>query len=197
MKTIIPAIRQPALAGAALLLLVAAPGRSHAAFLLTLTQVGGNVVVNGTGTLNLTALTLASSAPFSASIAPSSALLVLGSGEGSVYSGATGPTSFGSGNQVFASSSTGSTVGLVGSYYLAVPQGYGTGNSLSSTATFDGASFASLGFTPGTYVYTWGTGVNADSLTITGVVPEPSSGALLRLGVAGLGLTLRRRAARA
>ena len=33
--------------------------------------------------------------------------------------------------------------------------------------TFNNATFASLGFTPGTYIYTWGKGGTADSLTIT------------------------------
>ncbi len=63
--------------------------------------------------------------------------------------------------------------------------------------TFNGATFATLGFTPGTYTSTWGTGANADALTVTSAVPEPSTWALRGLGVAGLGLTLRRRAARA
>jgi hypothetical protein len=32
--------------------------------------------------------------------------------------------------------------------------------------TFTGQTFINLGVTPGTYTYTWGTGLNADSMTL-------------------------------
>ena len=53
---------------------------------------------------------------------------------------------------------------------LAVPQGYLTG-AISGTSTFNNATFASLGITPGTYTWTWGTGMHADSFTIE-TVPD-------------------------
>jgi hypothetical protein len=45
-------------------------------------------------------------------------------------------------------------------------------------------SFASLGLTPGSYLYHWGSGANADSLTIEignpgGAVPEASTWAMM------------------
>jgi hypothetical protein len=49
-----------------------------------------------------------------------------------------------------------------------------------------GQTLASLGLTPGTYVYTWGTGVDADSLTVNvEAVPEPAIWAMMLLGFAG------------
>ena len=71
-----------------------------------------------------------------------------------------------------------------------------SGTLLTDSTTFAG-TFASIGFTPGTYTYTWGTGATADSLTVTSVVPEPSTWTMLAFGGVGLlGLILRRRATR-
>ena len=188
-----------ALAGAVLLLL-AVPDRAHAAFVLTLTQTGGNVVANGSGTLNLNALTLLGVNSEVAQIDPARAILFAGPTSGtntSVYNGGglAGPSAFGTRTGAIASAGTGSFVGIYGTALdLYVPQGYVSGTALTDNATFNNATFASLGFTPGTYTYTWGTGANADSLTVTGVVPEPSTWAAIAVGAGSLGLVLRRRA---
>ena len=203
MKTIASGLRRLrllALAGTALLALAVAPRRADAAFVFTLTQSGGNVVVNGSGTLNTTALTLASTANTFAQLTCYHAILFAGPTgfvSCSVYSGGgmAGPTSFGTGSGN-ASAGTGSLVGIDGfDGTLYVPQGYTSGAPLADNTTFPG-TFASIGFKPGTYTYTWGTGATADSLTLTSVVPEPSAWALLGLGTGLLGVvTLRRRAA--
>ena len=79
-----------------------------------------------------------------------------------VYSGSiAGPTSFGSGGLTFANSGSGDIVGITGiSDALVVPLGYDFGSALSDTSTYTGATFNSLGVTPGTYVWTWGEGEN-------------------------------------
>jgi PEP-CTERM motif len=67
---------------------------------------------------------------------------------------------------------------------------YVSGSPLSETSTYLGATFASLGVTPGQYVYTWGSGDHADSFTINigaSPVPEPSTWAMMLIGFAGLG----------
>ena len=78
-----------------------------------------------------------------------------------------------------------------------VPFEYVPGDPLSGTSVYARATFASLGVTPGTYVWTWGSGANADSLTLqighAPAVSEPASMALLALGVAGLGVRRWRR----
>jgi hypothetical protein len=59
---------------------------------------------------------------------------------------------------------------------------------------------ASLGMTPGEYLYRWGSGDHFDTLTLNiGVVPpplpipEPSTWAMMLLGFAGLGYAAVRR----
>jgi hypothetical protein len=73
--------------------------------------------------------------------------------------------------------------GLSGSIY--VPRNYVSGRPLMSTLTWDNATFASLGVTPGTYVWKWGSGANAGSFTLRAAVPEPARLGLLVLGQLG------------
>jgi hypothetical protein len=51
-----------------------------------------------------------------------------------------------------------------------------SGSPLSDTSTYDNATFASLGVTPGTYEWTWGAGVN-QNFTLNATVPGPIVGA--------------------
>ena len=89
-----------------------------------------------------------------------------------------------------ASPPLGQVFGVGGSIdMIIVPFRYVSGSSLSGTSTFDGATIASLGLTPGSYVYTWGSGVDADSMTVNiAGVPEPSTWAMMGLGFAALGV---------
>jgi len=78
---------------------------------------------------------------------------------------------------------------------LGVPHGYVSGTILSDSMTFNNATFASLGLTPGTYVWTWGTGLENQNFTLvieSAGVPDGGSTASL-LGCALLGLTALRR----
>ena len=82
---------------------------------------------------------------------------------------------------------SGDVVGVQG-LLLLVPQGYVSGNPLSGSATFDNATFASLGITPGTYTWTWGTGVDSFTLQIgpAGVSDAGSTLGLLLVALGGL-----------
>ena len=72
---------------------------------------------------------------------------------------------------------------------LIVPGKFASGDPLSETSTYLNATFASLGITPGTYVWNWGSGAHADTFTIQigAAVPEASTWAMLLMGFAGLG----------
>ncbi len=164
---------------------------AQADYIVTLTQVGGNVVATGSGTIDLTDLSLFGTGIVITSVTPSSGRITIGPAASpaftTVYTGFTGPTSFGSGGTTFPSSGSGPIVGTITSSLLVVPEGYVSGSTLSDTSTYDDATFASLGMTPGTYTWTWGSGSAADSFTIE-VVPEPESLALLGTALLGLGL---------
>ena len=98
-----------------------------------------------------------------------------------------------------ANSASGDFVGIRNSERpisgLLVPQGYSSGNPLSSSATWNNATFASLGVTPGTYVWTWGTGLANQNFTlIIGGAGVPDGGSTVSLlGFASLGLVALRR----
>jgi hypothetical protein len=174
---------------------------ARAGVTISVSQVGSNVVATGGGTLNLTDLTSSIPSLASVSIEPSVAYLGMGTppdGPVTLYSGISGPSQFGTGSDVSASSGSGDYFGMYGSltYPLLVPSGYVSGTTLSSADTYSGQSLASLGLTPGTYTWTWGTGVNADSFTVQiSAVPEPSTAILVTSGAVAFvtGWFLRRR----
>ena len=79
--------------------------------------------------------------------------------------------------------------------FIGLPVGYLSNDPLSSSATWTAATFASLGLTPGTYEWTWGTGMDADSFTLQiGPAGVPDTGSTLSLlSFASLGLVALRR----
>lgn len=180
------------------------PGAANATpYVVKLVQQGTNVVSTGSGAIDLTGLTFEyATLTGGASLWPSSGFVMTGP-QSSValdtYTGFTGPASFGSGNVVGPNANTGDTVGIIGSssYYgvvnLWVPSGYVSGNALLGTSTYFNASFASLGVTPGTFVWTWGTGAD-QSFTLDIVnAPEPAALGMFGFGVLLIGAFVGRR----
>ena len=168
---------------------------ARANFIATIDQVGPNVVVTGSGTIDLTGLSFLFGGTATPSISPNTGSLSVGpSASVDAYSAISGPASFGTGGFTFANGGSGDVVGVQG-LLLLVPQGYVSGNPLSGTATYDNATFASLGVTPGTYLWSWGTGLPNQNFTlIIGGVGVPDGGSTVSLlGFALLGLVALRR----
>jgi hypothetical protein len=176
-------------------------GKAHAEFIINIGQVGNDVVAVGSGTIDTAGLVILSSLQGPAFIRSDQAYVDLGPPSNTPiteYSGATGPSSFGSSAQFTdASSGSGDRLGIHGGQgIVSVPQGYVSGTALSDTSTFSNQTFSSLELNPGTYTYTFGSGANADSIVInidTASVPEPSSLILSVVGVVGMTIYMLRR----
>jgi hypothetical protein len=143
-------------------------------FTMTINQVGPDVVMSGTGYLNIEDLTYGSNGSIvgNSQIQPNAGTFITGlSGQSNFefYTGfTTNPTEFGTGDFLDATSTSGDLFGVTfgNDFELLVPDGYTTGNVISSTMTFTGQTFSSLGVTPGTYPYTWGSGANVYKMNV-------------------------------
>jgi hypothetical protein len=186
---------------ASTLLAIATPQPSQALLLLKLEEVGQNVVVTGSGSVNLSALMPGESRNDFTNVFTSTLLFAgpaaFDNGLVTFWSGLslTGPLSIGS-DPLFTdnpTSGSGDLFGLVsndnsgengdGKPLIVLPQGYISGTSLSGTSTFFNLSFADMGLSVGTSTYSWGSGDTADSLRVQvgpDEVPAP-------LGFAGAG----------
>lgn len=170
---------------------------AHATYIIDFKEAGSNIISTGSGFLNLSVLQPFFSLSAIADVSPAIGEAAVGSGNAQIYETILGPTNIGSGPFAAASLSSGPLVGVSNAFFLAVPAGYVSGTPLgTSTATYDGASFAKLGLTPGSYVWTWGQGTSADSFTVNiggSAVPEPANWAMLLPGFGLLGGALRYR----
>jgi hypothetical protein len=181
----------PALLGAATASLLFIGSPAHAGYIVTLLQVGPNVVETGIGAIDLTGLTFNSSNTVSGvgEISPAIAETLLGSGQIDEYTGISGPLSFGPGNFTAASTGSGDHVGLdnnAGIGFLFVPHGYTSNTFLSGISTYNNATFSSLGVTPGTYEWIWGIGLNQNFTLEIGPVGVPDAGSTIGLLILAL-----------
>jgi hypothetical protein len=169
---------------------------------MTIQEIGSDVVENGNGTINLSALAAEGSAGAGGSVYPSfffgSAAIGGPTGNNSVelYGGISGPSSFGSNGYTVAGSGGGDVVGVISNFGLYLPSGYVSGAALSDESTFLSTTLSGLGLTSGDYTWTWGTSASADyfELEISQTVPEPSTFGLLAIAAVGfmLGCYFRR-----
>jgi hypothetical protein len=173
--------------------------RPAQAFTVTIDQVGSNVVANGSGAFNLMGLTLSGIGLNGVPLISGTAIQI-GAAPHTIldrYIGFTGPTTFGTGFAHLADTGIGDFVAIYVNFFssLYVPPGYVSGAALSDSMTFNNATFASLGVTPGTYVWSWGTGLPNQNFTlIIGGVGVPDGGTTISLlGCALLGLAAFRR----
>jgi len=201
MKTNLPVLKTPIrflmtmLCVATAILLSGVPV-AQAGYIVTLKQVGSDVVATGSGAIDLGGLHfrfhgIAGGPP---EIVPFDAIISFlpNLANIDVYRGLTGPTTFGlrrrdeflantfSGDPVAISAATASlSLGEI-----AVPLGYVSGTPLLSSMTFNNATIGSLGARPGIYNWTWGTRPNQNFTLQIGTVPD--SGSTVRLLLLGL-----------
>jgi hypothetical protein len=166
---------------------------AQASIIYVFTETDGNVVGTLSGSVDTTGLTVFSGTKVSAPL--------FNPGTGQLFSGPGGPVavifgafaaqSWGSVGFHVADSTTGDPFAIAHTN-LFLPFGYVSGAALSGTLTFLSATFASLGITPGSYVYTL---PNEDTVTVRfeAPAPEPATLALLSLGLAGLAVARRRK----
>ncbi len=175
-------------------LLFVGTANSRGSIVVHAVETGGNVEFSGGGTADLTGLVqngLVVMAPF---VSPDVATFSVGgmtSSEIDGYNTLAGPTTFGSGGATFADNTSGDRFGIVVGSVLIVPNNYVSNSAIFGTSTYTGATFNSLGMTPGTYVWTWGQG-ESFTLHVGNVVPEPTT-AIVWMTLAGAGLMVCRR----
>lgn len=143
---------------------------AQAVYTINITQSGADVVMTGTGTVNTAGLTLKEPGGCDATgyVVPSVRILCIGTTNSGLtrYSGLTQPlVAFGAAIESYGTSSSGHGITLV-SDEIDLPNGYASGAPLASTASFAGKTITSMGLTPGTYTWTFGSGANADSVVL-------------------------------
>src|SRR4030095_13910915 len=162
---------------------------AQARYTVTLQEVGTDVVATGSGAIAVNGLPFNQSATgVNPGLRPNGGpprplefeFIYTGPTSSSidVYVSPTGPTNFGSGGFTSANSGSGNMVGVVTSAYwgnaLYVPMGYVSGNELPGMAIYTGKTFANLGVTQGTYVWTWRIAPTQNCTLQIGSTPTPT-----------------------
>jgi SPRY domain len=140
-------------------------------FNVTVSQVGSDVVWNGSGSFNLAALTSEGPGNIGGGYSANQAIWAIGPDVPvDTYSGTiTYPSTFGGGG-VAVTSNAGSTFGILpggSGRLLYVPSGYVTNTNINGSSTYVSQTIAGMGLTPGVYTWSWGTGGNTSTLVMT------------------------------
>jgi len=173
---------------------------STAAVVIDMFEKDGGVVAIATGTINLAGLTptdRGSTVVYEGTfrgglgfvqpgvIGPLDGVIFVGQGGGSVDEYIIETTHlFSTGVGWSAQSNSGNHVGIISRSdmgdSITVPKNYNSGDFISGTSTWpelQGATLEAMKAIPGTYVFTWGSGPTADSLTLNigGSAPPPEN----------------------
>jgi hypothetical protein len=154
---------------------VSAGPRADGAVLITVGQVGDDVVWEATGSVDITGLQYFGQGFGKGQILPVTSSIFLGADPDDnsdpldSYGVVASPGAFGTIQIGQGSDGTGPRWGLAGTS-IALPQGYQSGDDLAATLVFADTDIDDLGLIPGTYSWSWA----ADSVTLR-IVPVPAS----------------------
>jgi hypothetical protein len=166
-----------------------------AAVIINVYESGSDVIMEGSGSLDISGLN--SNGNYEVGnwqTIPDQGWLRVGSTPTMLtyYIIETSPGSFGTGGGVTADFGSGNSLQATPYADIGVEVGYVSGTMMAFSSTFSGATFQSLGFTEGTYVWSWA----ADSITMNvAAVPEPAAYGLMA-GALMLGLACCKRKGR-
>jgi hypothetical protein len=142
---------------------------------------GPNVVMSGSGVIDYTNLfQFVNLQAIDSYVYPGSRQILIGSdsnvSELNRYDPISGitftsPVSFGSGPQIFGDTSTGSPFGVGGNSFILLPSTYTSGSFMTGSTIYNGKTISSLGLTPGSYDWTWGSGSTFYKFTLEIVAP--------------------------
>jgi hypothetical protein len=140
-------------------------------FNVTISQVGPDVVWNGSGSFNLAALTSNGTSNIGGGYNSGAGAWAVGPNVTvDTYSGTiSNPGAFGT-SAVGVTSNAGSTFGILpggSGRLLYVPSGYVSNTNISGSSTYANTTITGAGLTPGTYTWSWGTGGNTSTLVMT------------------------------
>ncbi len=179
----------------ALALSAAAALPAQATVLIQFSEVGPDVVATLDGSLDLSGMRLYTQLNANYGVRPPSATAVFG-GYLDLYTGFSGPSSWGNGGTLLAGSHSGGSFAIVGApmpfqpELIGVSRDYVFGTPLSGIMTFANQTIADMGLTRGRYVYT----LPSDQVVVqVGMVPEPATWAMMIAGFGLTGVMLRRR----
>ncbi|MDQ8196316.1 hypothetical protein QEH59_17910 [Coraliomargarita sp. SDUM461004] len=172
---------------------------AHSAIFLNLYEAGADVVLSASGSANTSDLTVMNGSGESYLYAPAAVLQTVNRCY-EFYSGVSfsGPTSFTGTADMAGTFVSGDAVDIIGqNEQIILPTGYISGSAVSGESIWAGVTLASMGLDEGTYTWTWGNDLTADSLTLIvsqSPIPEPSSySVIMSLIVATICLSSRRR----
>jgi hypothetical protein len=179
---------------------------AHSTVIITIADSASNVVVNASGTLDMDgAVPLGQSLTYnpagSSGVIPggSNWYVALGADTtDNIYSLTGVDVPFGtSGFYTQGASTSGNTIGIWAhdGGVIILPPGYVSGSAISSTMSLLGTSIAALTLTPGSYIFSLPHDEVILNIGATPAVPEPGAWAMMILGLATVGWTLRRRPA--
>jgi hypothetical protein len=170
---------------------------AHSAIVLTVKQDGDDVVVIGSGSANTTSLPIPTPEldytnvffynQIYAGVDASTDIINSQPVDVNLWSGITGPSSFGTDTffSAYPSSASGDLFGIVsgiGPSLLVLPLNYMSGDNLNGTSRFSNSTLADFGLNPGVFTWNWGMGQNADSFQLR-IEPVPVPAPLPLAGI--------------